>query len=267
MYTSNVTTLEFPLGQAYDFDRVERALREKWFDAVVAVHCETSTGVLNPVQELAELCQRHGVLLIVDAISSLAIEPLEMDAWGIGICISASQKGLESPPGLALVAVAHGAWEVIERADGPGWYLNLRVWREYQEKWGDCHPHPITHAVNNVRALRIGIERILAEGLEARFGRHRKVAGYLREELRELGLELFVPDEIASHGVTSVVAPSGKAGELLAYLREQHGLLLAGSLGELQGKVFRIGHMGPTATQEAIDDVLCALSSGLREVP
>ena len=131
----------------------------------------------------------------------------------------------------------------------------------------DWHSHPITHAVNNVRALRVGVERILAEGLEARFRRHRKVTEYLREGLRDLRLELFVPDEIASHGVTSVVAPSGKASELLAYLRDQHGLLLAGSLGELKGKVFRIGHMGPSATQEAIDDVLCALSSGLRGEP
>jgi len=204
---------------------------------VVAVHCERSTGVLHPVQELAELCQRHGVLLIVDAISSLAIEPLEMDAWGIGICVSASQKGLESPPGLALVAVASQAWEVIEKGSRLGWYLNLKVWREYQEKWGDWHPHPITHAVNNVRALRIGVERILAEGFEARWRRHREeVVECLREGLRKLGLKLFVPDEIASHGVTSVVAPSGKAGELLAYLREQHGLLLAGSLGGASGQ-------------------------------
>jgi len=265
-YTPNVTTLKFPLGEAYALEQVEKALREKKFDVVAAVHCETSTGVLNPVRELAELCRRYGVLLIVDAISSLAIEPLEMDAWGIGICVSASQKGLESPPGLALVAVAPGAWEVIDRSSRPGWYLNLKVWREYTEKWGDWHPHPVTHAVNNVRALRVGVERILEEGLEARFRRHREVAEYLRGGLRDLGLELFVPDEIASHGVTSVVAPAGKAGELRAYLREQHGILLAGSLGELRGKVFRIGHMGPTATQETTDNILHALSSALMEV-
>jgi len=264
-YTPNVSTLKFPLGQTYDLERIEEVLRRGEFDVVAAVHCETSTGVLNPIQELAELCSHYGVLFIVDAISSLAIEPLEMDAWGIGICVSASQKGLESPPGLALVAVAPQAWELIERKSRPGWYLNLKVWQEYTEKWGDWHPHPIAHAVNNVRALRVGVERILVEGLEARWERHLNAAGHLREGLRKLGLELFVPDEIASHGVTSVVAPSGKASELLAYLREQHGLLLAGSLGELRGKVFRIGHMGPTATQETMDNVLHALSSALME--
>ena len=265
-YVLDVTTVKFPLGQAYDLERIEDVLRGGSFQAVAAVHCETSTGVLNPIRELAELCRRYPVVLIVDAISSLAIDPLEMDNWGIGICVSASQKGLESPPGLALVAVAPQAWEVIERNRRPGWYLNLKVWREYTEKWGDWHPHPITQAVNNVRALRVGVERILSEGLEARWSRHREVAERLRKGLRDLGLKLFVPDEIASHGVTSVVAPNGKASELLAYLRERYALLLAGSLGELRGKVFRIGHMGPTADQEAIDYVLCALSSTLRGV-
>lgn len=262
-YTPNVTTLKFPLGQTYDLERVEETLRKAEFNVVAAVHCETSTGVLNPIRELAELCKRYEVLLIVDAVSSLAVEPLEMDAWGIGICVSASQKGLESPPGLALVAVTPRAWEVIGRRNRPGWYLNLKVWKEYTEKWGDWHPHPVTHAVNNVRALRVGVERILVEGLEARFQRHRKVTEYLREGLRELGLKLFVPDEVASHGVTSVIAPNGKASELLAHLREQHGILLAGSLGELRGRVFRIGHMGPTATHEAVSNVLFALVSAL----
>jgi alanine-glyoxylate transaminase/serine-glyoxylate transaminase/serine-pyruvate transaminase len=258
-YTPYVTTLKFPLGQTYDLEQIEKALRKYKYDVLAAVHCETSTGVLNPIKELAGLCNRYGVLLIVDAISSLAIEPLKMDAWGIGICVSASQKGLESPPGLAVVAVGPQAWELIEQVDRPGWYLNLRVWREYTEKWGDWHPHPITQAVNNVRALRVGVERILAEGLEARFERHREVTAYLRQGLRDLGLTPFVADEVASHGVTSVVEPAGRVDELLACLRDRYGLLLAGTLGELKGKVFRVGHMGSGATLAAIRDLLEAL--------
>ena len=120
--------------------------------------------------------------------------------------------------------------------------------------------------MNNVRALRVGVERILEEGLEARWRRHREVAEYLREGLRDLGLELFVPDEISSHGVTSVIAPNGKADELLAYLREQHGLLLAGSLGELKGKIFRIGHIGLGATKEVINSLFGALGSALGQL-
>ncbi|MBC7092849.1 alanine--glyoxylate aminotransferase family protein [Candidatus Bipolaricaulota bacterium] len=258
-YTPNVEVLPFPLGQAVDPGKVEGKLREGRFDAVAVVHCETSTGVLNPVRELAEVCRGHEVLLIVDAIASLGIEPLDMDDWGVGICVSASQKGLESPPGLAVVAVAQAGWAQIDRAAGPGWYLNLKVWQEYTEKWGSWHPHPITQAVNNVRALRVGVERILAEGLEARFQRHRAITAYLRRGLRDLGLEPFVADEVASHGVTSVVGPEGRVEELLACLRDRHGLLLAGTLGELKGKVFRVGHMGPGATLATIRGLLKAL--------
>jgi len=189
-----------------------------------------------------------------------------MDTWGIGICVSASQKGLESPPGLSLVAIGKSGWERIEQVKCAGWYLNPKVWKEYEKKWDNWHPHPITHAVNNVRALRVGAERILNEGLEARFQRHRNITRKLRQGLRELGFELYVPGEFASHGVTAVVGPEGKVDELLARLRSQYGLLLAGSLGKLKGKVFRIGHMGPGATAEAVATVLSALGKALAAV-
>jgi len=265
-YTVNVHTIKFPLNQSIDLGIVERTLQEKDFDAVACVHCETSTGVLDSIRELAALCHSHKVLFIVDAISSLAVEPLEMDTWGIDLCVSASQKGLEAPPGLGVVAVGELAWKRINQVKIPGWYLNLKVWKEYAEKWGDWHPHPVTQAVNNIKALRIGIERILSEGLEARFERHRKITQQLRQGLREVGFELYAADEIASHGVTSVIGLAGKVEELLTYLREQHGILLAGSLGPLKGKVFRIGHMGPGASGEAVNSVLSALEKGLNAI-
>jgi aspartate aminotransferase-like enzyme len=260
-YTPHVRPVKSPLGKPIDLGRVEESLRRQRFDVVAVVHCETSTGLINPIRELAELCRRHGAPLIVDAISSLGIEPLEMDAWGIGICVSASQKGLEAPPGLALVAVGKEAWVRIEAAEGPGWYLSLRVWREYTRKWGDWHPHPITQPVNNVRALRVGMERILREGLGARFRRHREVTDRLRWGLRGLGLEPLVADAVAAHGVTAARGPEGKVDALLAGLRDRHGILIAGGLGELKGKIFRIAHMGPGASEEAVDTVLSAIKA------
>jgi len=265
-YTSNVRAIKFPTGQPIDLEVIEGFLQKEHFEVVAAVHCETSTGVLNPIRELSKLCQHYGALFIVDAISSLAIEPLKMDAWGIDLCVSASQKGLESPPGLGLVVVGKAAWKWINQVESPGWYLNLKVWKEYEKKWGNWHPHPVTHAVNNVRALRVGVERILSEGLENRFQRHRETTAQLRQGLRNLGLEPYVPDESASHGVTAVIGPEGKVEELLAYMRQQHKLLLAGSLGELKGKVFRIGHMGPGATSEAVETVLSALDKALSTI-
>ena len=241
----------------------EEELKQGAFNLVAAVHCETSTGILNPIKEIGELCKQYDTLFMVDAVSSLAIESLSMDEWEIDICVSASQKGLESPPGLGIVAVGAKGWERIEQVRSPGWYLNLKVWREYAERWKDWHPHPVTHAVNNVRALRVGLERILAEGLEYRFDRHREVTERLRRELREIHLEPYVPDEIASHGVTAVLGPEGRIDELLLHLRDRHGLLLAGSLGPTKGKLFRIGHMGPGATDEAVETVISALKAEL----
>ncbi|MEM2001542.1 MAG: alanine--glyoxylate aminotransferase family protein [Candidatus Methanomethylicaceae archaeon] len=265
-HATNIEVLSAPLGQALDPVVVKKKLATGHFEVVAVVHCETSTGVLNPLQEIAAVCREHRALLIADTISSLGIEPVCMDDWGIGICVSASQKGLEAPPGLALVAVGEEAWRWIERGNKPGWYLNLKVWREYTQKWGDWHPHPITQPVNNIRALRKSVERVLKEGLENRFNRHKEVTTYLRQGLRKLGLTPFVADEIASHGVTSVVGPEGRVEELLVYLREQHGMLLAGTLGELRGKVFRIGHMGPTANLDLVRELLETCAQYLERV-
>ena len=265
-YTANVAVLDFPWGEPVYPKKTGDFLKHHPQDVVAVVHCETSTGVLNPVEELGRVCSRHGALLLVDAISSLGIEPLEMDRWSIGLCVAASQKGLECPPGLSPVAVAPEAWEFIAQRETPGWYLNLRVWRRYWEEWGDWHPHPVTHVVNVVKALRRALRRISAEGLEARLRRHREVAARLRRGLRELGLNPMVRDEFASHGVTAASAPRGKTEEFLAILRERHGYLLAGSLGEWRGKVFRIGHMGPAATPETIDGLLEAIRHTLEDL-
>jgi aspartate aminotransferase-like enzyme len=141
--------------------------------------------------------------------------------------------------------------------------LNLKVWREYADKWADWHPHPVTQPVNNIKALQVGVRRILAEGLEKRFKRHHRVAESLRLGLRKIGFTPYVPDEIASNGVTSVLGGGVDIDQLLTYVREKESILLAGSLGELKGKVFRVGHMGPEATDEAIESVLAALRNGL----
>ena len=262
-YSSRVRTLSFRKGHPADVDAVLEELDRAPVDAVVIAHCETSTGVLNPIDRLAEGCRERDTLLIVDAISTLGIEPLAMDDWGVDLCVAASQKGLDAPPGLATVAVGERAWRRIERGSRPGWYLNLSTWARYESEWGDWHPHPVTHAVNNVRALHLALERILDEGLESRFERHRRVTGKLREGIQRMGMRPLVEEEHASHGVTSVVAPIADLGALLEAVQARHRILLAGSLGELKGKVFRIGHMGPGATEDAVEDVLAALEETL----
>ena len=263
-HTDTVSTLSFPSDVPIDPDRVDDTLNRQPTDLVLVTHCETSSGILNPMRELADACRRNNALLLVDAISSLGIEPLPMDEWGIAICVSASQKGLGAPPGLATVSVSRAAWDRIRVGDPKGWYLNLTVWDRYERERAEWHPHPVTHAVGNVRALHAALQDVLREGLPERYARHREVAALLRHGLEDLGCVPAIPADFASHGVTSVRSPCDKVETLLDCLRDEFGILVAGGLGLWKGKIFRIGHMGPTATLESINSLLPALGRALK---
>ena len=175
-YGLDVIPVTAPWGEPLDpadFGKAFEAHPQARLAAVV--HLETSTTIVNPIEEIGPLAARHGRVLMVDAVSSLGGMPVRMDEWGIGLCASASQKCLGAPPGLATVAVSPAAWSLIDRVEnkGHGWYLNLRVWRQFATEWADWHPFPITMATNNVLALRAGLQGLLAEGLEHRMERYR----------------------------------------------------------------------------------------------
>jgi alanine-glyoxylate transaminase/serine-glyoxylate transaminase/serine-pyruvate transaminase len=232
---------------------------------VACVHVETSTTVVNPIPEIGRVASKHGVPFMVDAVSSLGGLPICMDEWSIDLCASASQKCLGAPPGLAPVAVGPGGWEAIDRqpARHHGWYLNLRVWREYAAEWGDWHPFPITMATSNVMALRTSLQRLLDEGIPARLARYRSLALRLRGGLRAIGMPPYTSDEMLCPVVTAACPPPGvKPGEMVQYMAEVHGIKIAGGLGEpVKDKIFRIGHMAPTVSEADIDQVVDALAS------
>ncbi len=264
-YTGDLKVLRFPEDRPFPPEAVEDALgKDPGIGMVAAVHCETMTGVLNPVRELGEVCRRRDVVFMVDAVSTLGGAELRTDDWGIDLCATASQKCLEAPPGLGLVSVSERAWDVISKSKGPGWYLNLNIWRKYAENWEDWHPFPVTMAVPAFKALKRSLEMILEEGLETRWERHRRASALLREGMRKFGLEPFVPDEWASPTVTSILPPDGLSPEdIIEYVRKRHGIRLAGGIGKYEGKVFRVGHMGPGATEAAVAGVLRAVEDAL----
>ncbi len=266
-YSDQVEVIKYPIGTPVDVEQVEKILAGGQHDLLGMTHCETSIGILNPIKEIGSVCRKYGVLFMVDAVSSLGVEKLEMDKWHIGLCASASQKGLESPPGLGIVAVGKSAWEALEKFKSPGWYLNLKLWRQYADDWADWHPFPITMAVNNVKAFRVGLERILDEGLSKRETRHEEVSAYLRRALENIGFKMSIPDIYTAHGLTAIDAHSKvPVGSLLQHVKEKNKLLMAGSLGELKGKIFRIGHMGPSATTKIADTAVEALKEALDEL-
>jgi len=250
-------------------NQVEERLKEGGWQAVLMVHHETSSGILNPVREVGTLCRRYGVPFIVDAVSSLGTVELNTDDWGIDLCVSASQKGLEAPPGLALVAVSERAWKTMQEKapTGHGFCLSLLTWREYIERWGDWHPSVVTMPTNNILALRASLLRLKEEGLDNRIARYGRVSRAMRAGLRALGFELLVKDEWASTGITAVKSPQGiEPDDLRDYLLEKHNILIARGAGEWRQEALRIGHMGLGTQPDhlitfllALEDTLCHL--------
>lgn len=262
-YGADVRTLAFPPGQAADPDRVAAALAAApEVRTVLVTHNETSTGVTNDLEALARVVKGAGRLLVVDAISSLGCIPLPTDAWGCDVVITASQKGWMAPPGLTMLSVSPAAWAAHAQARLPRFYFDFSTAR----KWAERGQTPWTPAVSIYYALREGLRLILAEGLEQVFARHRRIAELTRAGLRDLGLELFADPRHASDTVTAFLAPAGWDGRaLVRRLREQHGVVLTGSQGALEGRVVRIGHLGwvhEAEVREVLDALAAVLAAG-----
>jgi len=263
-YGLAVIRVECEWGKPMKPDQFETALT-RYPDAsgVAVVHLETSTTIVNPIQEIGQIVQQHDKLYMVDAVSSLGGMPLRMDEWGIDLCASASQKCLGAPPGLGPVAIGPRGWDYIDRnpEKGHGWYCNLRTWRQYSIEWGDWHPFPVTHATNNVMALKTSLERLLEEGIEIRMERYQQMALYLRQGLIEIGMPPFTPENLMAPVITAAYGPPGvPTSEIVDYLAEIHRIKIAGGLGALKNKVFRIGHMSPTVSKHDLNLVLNALA-------
>ncbi len=266
-HSKDVEALEVPADRPADPDDVRAWIRAHRLPLVAVVHSDTSTGVINPVPDLARVAREEGAVIIVDAVSSLGGMPVLTDEWGLAAVSSASQKCLETPPGLAPVAVTQAGWDYIDRQASPshGWYLNLRTWRQYEQEWTH-HPYPVTIAVNNIVALNRALERIIEEGFEARYERHRKAAGVLRERLEQIGFRMFADRRWASPTVSVAYPPEGvDAGALIRAMRERHRIAIAGGLLDLAGKVVRIGHLGTQAYPETMLRVTAALEACVRE--
>lgn len=240
--------------------------------AVITTHVETSTGVVNPVREIAHLANVRGVPMMADAISSLGGVEFAMEAWGIDLCVSASQKCLGGPAGLAPVAVGPRAWAAIEKrlavAPGPGWYLNLQTWREFAQSQKDWHPFPVTMPTNVVLSLRAGLCELLAEGIPQRWQRYQTLAARLRAGLQNSGFRPLAEAACAAPVVTAAYSlPGVPSGRIVKFLERVHGLEIAGGgLGHLHDKIFRVGHMAPSISERDIDDVLTALEDFKRQV-
>ena len=238
----DVVTLRYQWGEAPAAQDLAARLEEiGGARAVFLTHSETSTGVVADVQALAAAARPSGAHVVVDAVSSLGAVPLEVDAWGIDVAASGSQKALMTPPGLAMVSVSDAVWEAEGRSSSPRYYFDWERTRRAQEKLDAA----FTPAVSLVTALNVALGMLLEEGLDAVFERHVRLGRACREGAKAMGLELYSPDDDRAAVVTAIKVPDGiDAGELLLALRDRYGVQLIGGQGPVKGRIVRIGHIG-----------------------
>ncbi|MCA1644747.1 MAG: alanine--glyoxylate aminotransferase family protein [Chloroflexi bacterium] len=254
----DVVQVDFEPGTAVDPQVVaDRLTQESDIDTVFVTHNETSTGVLNPLPEIARAVRqvRPEALLLVDGISSIGSAPVEPEAWGCDVVVAGSQKGWMIPPGLAFVSISPRAWERQARAKLPRFYFDWLQARRAGEK-GET---PWTPALSLFFGLQAALRLMRAEGLEELFARHEHLARFTRAGLVDLDLRLAADPRFASPTVTTAYVPEGvEAQALLQNLEQRHGVILAGGQGRLEGQIVRIGHMG-WVDQDDLAAVLHAL--------
>ncbi len=261
----DVETLEFAVGTPYDLDVIAKKLKEKQYAIVAMVHSETSTGMLNPAQEVGKLVRESGALFVVDCVTSLGCVPVEVDGWGFDAVYSCSQKGLSCPPGLSPISFSARAEEKLNKRKTkvPNWYLDMSLLIKYWEGQPRMYHH--TMSSNMIYALDAGLDLILTEGLENCFARHRAAHERLGKGLEKFGITFLLEPQYRLPQVNAVTIPAGvdDAG-VRARLLNEFRIEIGSGLGALAGKIWRIGLLGHTAQPENVDKLVAALEKCLK---
>ena len=260
---AEVTIVDAPWGRAIDPDDVAKAAKGGVFKVLALVHAETSTGVLQDLGPFRTIADSCGALLLVDAVTSLAGVPVELDRHGVDAAYSGTQKCLSCPPGLSPVSFSERARQIIAKRTLPvqSWYLDLSLIGQY---FGGQRVYHHTAPVNMIVGLHEALRLVLDEGLDRRYQRHRAQASALHQGLEALGLELLVPAEIRLPPLTLVRVPAGVDDAMVRRrLLDEYDLEIGGGLGEFKGKAWRIGLMGASATAEHVALCLRALGAVL----
>ena len=243
IFGARVERLTFEWGTAVNPEEVRKALSSNPdVKAVLVTHNETSTGVTSDLGAISKVVREQDKLLLVDAISGLGSIDLPTDKWGCDVVVTASQKGWMVPPGFAMISVSERAWQANAQAKMHRFYWDFGKAKKFLEK-GQT---PWTPSVSTLYALDIALEALKQEGLQNIFARHQRLGEKTREAVKGLGLSMFPKDErYASNTITAVSVPEGVDGKkLLKILREEYNTVLAGGQQKLDGKIFRIGHLG-----------------------
>ena len=243
-YGLAVEKMSFELGQAIAPEKLAMRLqadKDKEIKGILLTHNETSTGVTNDIENIIKVGGQHPAIKVVDAVSALGAIPMQMDKWGIDVVFAGSQKALMIPPGIGLVAFGPRAWAAYAQSTLPKYYWDAMKVKKSLEKW----QNPYTPPVSLIFGLRESLNMIFEEGLDKIAKRHEILAKAVRAAAKALNLELLADEVVSSSVVTAIKAPVNvSAKDIQKHLREVYGITVAGGQKTLEGKIFRIGHLG-----------------------
>jgi len=270
-FGAQVERVHFDGGTAVDLKLLQEKLAAdttKSIKAVTITHNETSTGVINDLEQIAKMVRAHGALSIVDAVTSFGVTRVPIDKWEIDVLVTGSQKALMLPPGLGFIFFGKRAWDAYKECKTPRFYLDVGKCK----KSLDADTTPFTPNVSFIRALAVSLDLIQSDGVEKVYARHEHMRNMLRAGVRALGLELFVEDDVASPSITAILPPRGiEVGDIRKGLKQKYRILVADGQEEFKGKIFRIGHMGYVferdilMTLAALESVLISLGHKCKE--
>ena len=265
MYGGEVTYFSGDYTKEIDVEALSKFLENNNdFKYATVVHCDTPTGVLNPVDKICPLLKSYGILTVVDSVSAMVGEEFKVDKWQIDIALGGSQKAFSAEPGLTMFSISEDARKAMENRKTPivGFYCNLNIWKNYyKDKW-----FPYTMPTSDIISLRVAIDNILEEGKEKVIERHRKIGEATRKSVKEYGLDLFLKNGY-SNTVTAVEIPEEiGALNLRNHLNKEYNVLMSTSLDRYEDKLLRIGHMGENANIKDITYVLNAIDKALKDL-
>ena len=264
-YRANVIVIEKDWGDAFTLEEIQYAIEKNQPSVFAIVHAETSTGVLQPLNGIGDVCRKNDCLFLVDAVTSLGALELFVDDWKIDIAYSCSQKGLSCPPGLSPLTINDRAEEKLRnrKSKVPNWYLDLSLLNKY---WGSDRVYHHTAPVNMNYAIREGLRLIASESLENIWERHLSNSIRLCSGLKELGLELHVSEKYRLPTLTTVKIPKSIDGNAFRnHLLNNFGIEIGNGLGDLSGQIWRIGLMGYNSKKENVDRLLNIFDSELKK--
>jgi len=256
----DAVALQVEWGQPIRGEQVREHLKQGGFDAVTLIHNETSTGVMSPLAEIAEVLREFPeVRLVVDSVSSFSVVPLPMDELGIDVLLTGSQKALAMPPGLALFAASPRAMERAASVKGRGYYFDFIEFQKNQAE----DMTPSTPSISHIYALESKLEDIFEEGIATRHARHDRTNSLVHEWVRARGFDFFAPEGYRFKSLTCVANNRGiDVAALLAELKKRHGFIIDGGYGKLKGATFRLSNMGDE-TESSVAELLAAIDDCL----